>query len=164
MTAESVDDKVASAIALVKGKVLVRTHGTYHLMSAGSIDESTLSGGAYVVRDVTVLPLTALASTIAKMRSEGLAEGLFLSSTEVISHLKAGGVQQMQVKRGSRRWAIVTTVMVTAKENPVRDPYLFFFGEAFGPRMRAAVTEHPTSQMVDENDAAQQPRSQPPAE
>lgn len=145
----------AEIAAKIAGKWLLRSHGAYKLIPAGSVDEDLLSGGAYIVKDVTVLTLASLASTVSALRKQGLAEGLSVSSVEVISHLKAGGVELMRVPRGSRRWAIVTTVMCTAKDNPIREHDLFFFGESFGPRTQI--------RMMDDTDSKpnQPPRKQP---
>lgn len=148
------------ANAIVEGKWLLRSHGAYKVIPAGSVDEAALSGGAYIVKELSVVGLSALADTVAKLRERHLAEGLCVSSVEVIDHLRKGGVELMRVPRGTRRWAIVTTVMCTAKDNLVKEHDLFFFGEAHGPR--TVVRER--DQVEEEQPKRQQPEaSEPPS-
>jgi hypothetical protein len=118
----------------------------------------SLTAGSYVLHEPHIVPLSLLPGAVkAAMARVGSSAdpaaaseatsvsppppsvGLMVSSTEVIGHLKAAGIGMPKVPRGAPRVAIVTSVMVKAKLNPVQSAESFFVGEALGPRMVPAA-------------------------
>jgi hypothetical protein len=123
--------------------VLVRTHGTYTLYDAESSDvpeAASLNGNSYLVREPRIVPLAELPAATKEVMAGLGSPGLFVSSVEVIDHLRKGGIELPKPVRGAPRAAIVTTVMVKSKPNPLPMSHEHFFvGVAEGPRCGAAA-------------------------
>jgi hypothetical protein len=174
---------------VLKGLALVRTHGSYFVMPLKDAPAPmSLTAGSYVLHEPQIVSLSLLpgaveaamarvgssadpatASEAASVSPPPPSVGLMVSSTEVIGHLRAAGIGMPKVPRGAPRVAIVTSVMVKAKLNPVQSAESFFVGEALGPRMVPAAegaAKRPRNDGDDADAAAasalqQQPRPQP---
>jgi hypothetical protein len=174
---------------VLKGLALVRTHGSYFVMPLKDAPAPmSLTAGSYVLHEPQIVPLSLLPGAVkAAMARVGSSAdpaaaseaasvstppppsvGLMVSSTEVIGHLKAAGIGMPKVPRGAPRVAIVTSIMVKAKLNPVQSAESFFVGEALGPRMVPAAEGTAKRPRNDSDDAdataasaQQQPRPQP---
>ena len=143
------DADAAAYPALLTGHSLVRTHGTYLVVPCG--DPATLAAFRFRLDEPDIVPLSALGDRVRALMTSVMgtaascnggnvavsSPGLFVSSTEVIEHLRVAGIGIPKVERSAPRIAIVTTVMVKAKANPVHSHTHFFVGVARVPPPKA---------------------------
>ena len=126
----SSNSDLSSRIAIMNTKFIVKNKNYYVFDSIPTPDTHPLPNCAYIVVDTKLVHQSDLASSILSLRKDGLGEALLPSSVEVIDHLKRGGVELLRRPKDTRRWAVITSYMIKAGSNLVKERDWFYVGEA----------------------------------